>query len=69
MLEVMESKTGLAHQEQISVFETAPDVAAEARLDALADAEIEAGQGVGHDQVREWLTKLGQGEKVQLPTA
>ena len=51
-----------------SVFDTPPDEAEEARLDAVAEAEIEAGQGVPHGRVREWLAKLARGEKVPPPT-
>jgi hypothetical protein len=51
-----------------SVFETPLDEAEEACLDALADAEIDAGQGVPHQQVREWLKKLAKGEKVLPPS-
>lgn len=40
-----------------------PDEAEEARLDARAEAEIDAQNGVPHDRVRKWLAKLGRGEK------
>jgi predicted transcriptional regulator len=59
----------MANAEPKSVFETPLDDADEARKDAAADAEIEAGQGVPHERVREWLKKLGQGEKAPIPTA
>ena len=52
-----------------SVFETPLDDAEEARLEALADAEIDAGQGVPHAKLREWLAKLAKGESVPPPTA
>jgi len=52
-----------------SVFETPLNDAEEARLDALADAEIDAGEGIPHEQVREWLKKLAKGEKVPPPSA
>jgi predicted transcriptional regulator len=52
-----------------SVFDMPPDDAEEARLDALADAEIEAGQGVPHEVVVEWLLKRAKGEKAPIPTA
>lgn len=52
-----------------SVFETPLDETEEARLDAQADAEIDAGEGVSHDRVRDWLVKLGKGEKAQPPSA
>ena len=52
-----------------SVFEIAPDDAEEARLDNVADAEIDAGQGVPHEKVRAWLLRLAKGEVVPPPTA
>jgi predicted transcriptional regulator len=51
-----------------SIFDTPPDEAEEARLDHVAEADIEAGHGVPHSQVREWLAKRGKGEKVPPPT-
>ena len=52
-----------------SVFDIPPDEVAEAAADAAAEAEIEAGKGVPHERVREWLLKLAKGEKVPPPTA
>jgi predicted transcriptional regulator len=52
-----------------SIFDLPPDEAAEVAADAAADAEIEAGQGVPHEVVREWLLKLGKGEKIPPPSA
>lgn len=52
-----------------SVFDLPPDEAAEAAADTVADAEIEAGKGVAHDVVREWLLKLAKGEKIPPPLA
>jgi len=52
-----------------SVFDTPLDDAEEARLDAIADAEIEAGKGVPHEKAREWLVKLAKGERVPPPSA
>jgi predicted transcriptional regulator len=52
-----------------SIFDIEPDVAFEARLDAEAEAEIDAGQGVPHQRVREWLTRLAAGERLSPPTA
>jgi predicted transcriptional regulator len=52
-----------------SVFETPLDEVEEARLDAIADAEIEAGKGVPHERVREWLAKLAKGERLPPPSA
>lgn len=51
-----------------SVFDTPQDDTEEARQDALADAEIDAGKGVPHEQVREWLDKLARGERAPAPT-
>lgn len=50
-----------------SVFDIPLDEAAETAADAAADAEIEAGKGVPHEVVREWLLKLAKGEKVPPP--
>jgi len=58
-----------AGSEPKSVFDMPLDEAEEARLDAIADAEIEAGKGVPHDRVREWLAKLVKGERVPPPEA
>jgi predicted transcriptional regulator len=58
----------MAEPEPKSIFDIPPDDAAEAAADAAADAEIEAGKGIPHEQVREWLAKLGRGEKVPPPT-
>jgi predicted transcriptional regulator len=52
-----------------SIFDIEPDEAAEAAADAAADAEIEAGKGVPHEVVREWLLKLAKGERVPPPVA
>jgi hypothetical protein len=60
---------GLRMAETKSIFDVLPDEAEEARLDAAAEAEIETGQGVPHSRVREWLARLGNGEKVPPPTA
>jgi predicted transcriptional regulator len=51
------------------VFDTPLDEANEARLDMIADAEIDAGKGVPHEKVREWLAKLAKGERAPPPTA
>jgi len=59
----------MASPEAKSVFDTPLDKSEEARLDAVADAEIDAGKGVPHEKVREWLLKLAKGEKVPPPTA
>jgi predicted transcriptional regulator len=52
-----------------SVFDTPLDDAEEARIDAIADAEIDAGKGVPHKRVREWLARLAKGERVPPPSA
>ena len=39
----------------------------EARAIAEAEAEIDAGKGVPHSKVREWLLKLSRGEVVPPP--
>ena len=52
-----------------SIFDLPLDAAEEARLDAEADAEIEAGKGVPHERVRDGLLKLAKGEKVPPPKA
>jgi predicted transcriptional regulator len=41
----------------------------EARAIAEAEAEIDAGLGVPHEKVREWLLKLASGEIVPPPRA
>ena len=62
-------KVFIAMSDPKSVFDIPLDETEEARLDAKADAEIDAGHGVPHDKVREWLLRLGQGEKVPPPAA
>jgi predicted transcriptional regulator len=52
-----------------SPFDIPPDEAAEAAADLAADAEIDAGQGVPHERVREWLQKLAKGQKLPPPKA
>lgn len=52
-----------------SIFEIAPDTAEEARLDAIAEAEIAAGKGVPQDRVAAWLRQLAAGEDIPPPTA
>jgi hypothetical protein len=49
-----------------SVFDQIDDEA-EARAIAEAEAEIEAGKGIAHDKVREWLLKLARGEITPPP--
>jgi predicted transcriptional regulator len=57
----------MAETEAKSILDLPLDEAEEARLDAEADAEIEAGKGVPHERVREWLLKLAKGEKSPPP--
>jgi predicted transcriptional regulator len=52
--------------EQKSVFDEI-DEDAEARAIAEAEAEIDAGKGVPHEKVREWLLKLANGEVAPPP--
>ncbi len=59
----------MAEPEPKSILDLPLDEAEEARLDAAADAEIDAGLGVPHERVREWLLRLAHGEKVPPPTA
>ena len=59
----------MADTEEKSVFDLPLDAEREARLDAAADAEIDAGKGVPHEVVREWLLKLAKGERVPPPSA
>jgi predicted transcriptional regulator len=50
-----------------SIFDIPPDEEFEARLEAEAIAELEAGKGVPHERVREWLERRIRGEKVPPP--
>ena len=59
----------MADTDKKSVFDLPLDDELEARLDAAADAEIDAGKGVPHEVVREWLLKLAKGERVPPPSA
>jgi predicted transcriptional regulator len=63
----LRGKVSMADTETKSIFDLEPDEAAEAAADAVADAEIEAGKGVPHEEVREWLLKLAKGEKLPPP--
>jgi predicted transcriptional regulator len=57
----------MADTEMKSFFDIEPDEAEEARLDAAADAEIEAEQFVTHDKVVEWLKSWGTPEELPCP--
>jgi predicted transcriptional regulator len=59
----------MAKTDTSSIFDLPPDEATEAAADEAADAEIEAGKGVPHERVREWLLKLAKGERVPPPEA
>jgi predicted transcriptional regulator len=59
----------MAESETRSIFDLPLDEATEAAADAAADAEIEAGKGVAHERVREWLLKLAKDERVPPPEA
>jgi predicted transcriptional regulator len=52
-----------------SIFDLLSDETEEARLDAIAEAEIKAGFGVPHDRVREWLIARARGEKTPPPSS
>ena len=51
-----------------SLFEMPPDEAAEARAEERARAELQAGKGVSHARVREWLRRLAEGKSVPPPS-
>lgn len=59
----------MAETKARSIFDMPPDAAAEARLDAEAEADVVAGRVVPHERVREWLKRLAKGEKVPPPEA
>jgi hypothetical protein len=50
-----------------TTIDLGPDVAEEARLDAAADAEIEARKFVTHDKVVAWLTSWGTPNELPCP--
>ncbi|MBV9747875.1 MAG: CopG family transcriptional regulator [Acetobacteraceae bacterium] len=53
--------------EQASIFDALDDEA-EAQAIARAEAEIDAGKGVPHERVREWLEQLARGANVPPPS-
>jgi predicted transcriptional regulator len=57
----------MADNEIASIFDVEPDEAEEARLDAEADAAIEAGHFVPHDKVAEWLKSWGTPNELPCP--
>jgi hypothetical protein len=60
-------KVPVAETDAESIFDNEPDSAAEARLDADAEADYRAGRVVPHARVREWLTQLANGARVPPP--
>lgn len=57
----------MAERKTKSIFDAPQDAAEEARLDALADAEIEAGHFVTHDRVGAWLKSWGKRGELPCP--
>ncbi len=55
----------MAEAETKSIFNIPPDEALEARLDAQAEADYQAGRVIPHDIKREWLAKLARGGAVR----
>jgi predicted transcriptional regulator len=57
----------MADTDMTSIYDTEADEPEEDRLDAAADAEIEAGQFVAHDKVVEWLRSWGTPDELPCP--
>jgi predicted transcriptional regulator len=57
----------MADPEVKSIFDTPLDEAEEARLDAQAEAEIDAGKGIPHAKVRAWLESWGKPNELPCP--
>ncbi len=57
----------MAGPECRSIFEPEKDAEQEARLDALADAEIDTGRFVPHADVAKWLRSWGTPNKLPRP--
>ncbi len=57
----------MAEPEPKSIFDIDLDEAEEARLDAMADAEIESGQFVTHERVSAWLKSWGTPDQLPCP--
>ena len=57
----------MAETEIKSICDPPLDEAEEARLDAEADAEIEAGKGIPHARVRAWLESWGKPNELPCP--
>ena len=60
------ARNGETMDEAKSIFDEI-DEAEEARATAEAEAEIDAGQGVPHKKVRQWLRKLAKGNVTPPP--
>ena len=60
------ARNGETMDEAKSIFDEI-DEAEEARATAEAEAEIDAGQGVLHKKVRQWLRKLAKGKIAPPP--
>jgi predicted transcriptional regulator len=58
----------MAEPESKSIFDKELNEAEEARLDAEADAAIDAGQFVAHDRVAEWLKSWGTPNELPFHT-
>ena len=57
----------MAEPQPDSIFDTEPDEAEEARLDALAMADFRAGRYVTHERVAEWLRSWGTDHELPCP--
>ena len=57
----------MADTEAKSIFDTEPDEAEEARLDAKAEAAYRAGRVIPHAKVVEWLNTWGTPEELPCP--
>lgn len=57
----------MAEADTKSVFNTPNDAVDEARLDARAEANIEAGRFVSHDRVAAWLKSWGMPNPLPSP--
>jgi predicted transcriptional regulator len=60
-------KVHMADPDVKSIFDTPLDAAEEARLDAQAEAEIDAGKGIPHAKVRAWLESWGKPNELPCP--
>ncbi len=60
-------KVRMAKDDMKSTHVNGPGAAEEARLDAAADAEIEAAQFAAHDKVVAWLRSWGTSNELLCP--